>query len=237
MAEYNDPMLRILLGDPSGRWPVPTELMVSTLNRPYRIEVELPVTGINYVDKLLQAPVTAQVIAHPIIDRLHTVPYTAGGSMPLEEPTTFIDYRFPRSFTVPRLSDPSRKITFSPDAPLVIHENVEQTVMMHLIGVGFPHEIAYKVAHFKFAEVAEAKWYVEHDINQEEAEEAYEPYLRKIQTEKADNIPANLYRDPYPHDHPWAAPHEAYGDTPPTREELKQALTVLRMHFGFDDWY
>lgn len=237
MGNYTDPMLRVLLGDPSGHWPVPSELMAHTLNRPYRVEIELPVTGIIYVDSILRGPVTGKVLANTIIDRSHTIPYTAGGSMPLDDPTTFIDCRFPRNFTVARLSDPSKKITFSPDAPLSIHENIEQAVMLHLVSVGFPHEVAYKIAHFKFAEVAEAAWYTEHDINQEAAEKAYLPYLRQIQKGKADNVPANLYLDPYPHDHPWAAAHEAYGDAPPTAEELKQALTVLRMHYGFDDWY
>src|SRR5262249_21349298 len=117
---------------------------------------------------------TKQVIDNPIINREHEVPYTAGGSVPLEDPTVFIDRRFPRSFTVDG-------VTFDPADPFVIHETLEQHIMELGIKGGMAPEEAYRVAHFEFAEKAEGAWYKAHGIDQAKAEAAYAPFMAEIQ--------------------------------------------------------
>ena len=189
--------------------------------------VEAAQTGLPHVDAVLDSPVTKGVINNAVVDRSHTVPYTAGGSVPLKDPTVFIDHRFPKEFTIPRAIDPSATVTFDPAEPFTVHENVEQHVMERLIAGGMDHQTAYKVAHFEFAEKAEGAWYASHDIDQAAAEAAYKPYMDRIQKEPADNVPPNLYKDPYPHDEPSAAAHEALGEPKPTPEEIKQAIDIL----------
>lgn len=134
----------------------------------------LAMTGDPRIDRILESDVTRDVVDAPVIDREHDVPYTAGGSVPLDDPTTFIDRHFPRSFTIDG-------VTFDPADPFVIHENVEQHTMEMLLKGGMDAGTAYKVAHFEFAEKAEGAWYRAHGIDQSEAEVAYAPYMAQIQ--------------------------------------------------------
>lgn len=90
---------------------------------------QLAMTGEAHIDKILQSEPTKQVIDSPVVDREHTVPYTAGGSVPLEDPTFFIDHRFPQSFTIDG-------VTFDPASPFAVHENVEQHTMDMLLKGG-----------------------------------------------------------------------------------------------------
>src|SRR5262249_45235502 len=75
---------------------------------PPKSRVEAAQTGLPEVDAVLNSPTTAHVIENAVVDRSHTVPYTAGGSVPLEDPTMYIDHRFPKEFTVPRASENSK---------------------------------------------------------------------------------------------------------------------------------
>jgi len=135
---------------------------------------ELAVTGEPHVDAILNSEITKGVIDQPLIDRSHSVPYTAGGSVPLDDPTVFIDWRFPH------LMEVDGKV-FDPADPFVIHENVEQHTMDLLTKGGMSTEAAYRVAHFEFAEKAEGAWYEAHGISKENAEKAYAPIMAEIQ--------------------------------------------------------
>ena len=181
---------------------------------------ELARTGDPMVDRILDSDITRHVIDSPIVDREHTVPYTAGGSVPLADPTFFIDRRFPTSFTVDG-------ITFDPADPFSIHENTEQHAMEVLIKGGMDPGSAYKVAHFEIAEKAEGAWYAAHGIDQAKAEAAYAPFMAQIQHEGAGDVPPNLYKRPYPHDNPSAALHEPIAEPKPTKAEIAQARAIL----------
>lgn len=188
-------------------------------------------TGEPLVDSILRSSVTTNAIDHPLVDRSHTVPYTAGGSTPLADPTVYIDHRFPREIEAPRISDPSQTVTFDPAEPFVIHENVEQHTMEALIKGGMDEKSAYRVAHYEFAEKAEGAWYRANDIDQDAAEKIYEPILDRIQNAPDDNPPENLYEKPYPHDNDHFAKGPDAIDTRPTPEEIEQARKIL----GGDD--
>lgn len=69
-----------------------------------RSRVAAAQTGIPEVDSVLNSPVTAGVINNAVIDRSHTVPYMAGGSVPLEDPTVYVDKNVPKQQIAPRLS-------------------------------------------------------------------------------------------------------------------------------------
>jgi hypothetical protein len=234
------------------------------------------------LDWVLSHPIVRRVIDNPEVVEGHDVPYTAGGSVPMRSPRFFIDKDFPRQFTIDG-------VTFDPADPFVIHENVEQFVMEHLIARGVDKQTAYRIAHFEFAEKAEGAWYTAHGIDKAKAEAAYQPYLEAIQRKHAGpssgksfeiidkrsgevvdsqlpqedafritagsdkyemregegpplreedigralgldeklNIPPDLYKDPYPHDDPFAAAHEALEDAPPTAEEVAKARAIL----------
>jgi hypothetical protein len=177
-------------------------------------------TGEDHIDRILQSEPTKQVIDSPVVDREHTVPYTAGGSVPLEDPTFFVDSRFPRSFTIDG-------VTFDPADPFAIHENLEQHTMELLTKGGMDAPTAYKVAHFEFAEKAEGAWYAAHGIDQTKAEAAYAPYMAEIQKSADANPPPNLYKRPYPHDDPSAARNEPIAEPKPTAAEIRQAKAIL----------
>jgi hypothetical protein len=189
---------------------------------------ELARTGDPRIDAILDSPITRNAIDHPVINREGTVPYTAGGSVPLENPEMFVDHRFPRSFTVDSLSDPvGKKVTFDPADPFTVHENIEQHAMGILEAGGMEKGPAYKYAHFKVAEPAEQAWYRANDIDQVKAEGAYAPEMAKIQKGRADRVPETLFKDPYPHDAPSAAAREAIAEPGPTAAEIKQAQGIL----------
>jgi len=189
---------------------------------------ELAKTGDPRIDAILDSPITKNAIDHPVINREGTVPYTAGGSVPLEDPEMFVDHRFPKQFTVDSLSDPvNKKVTFDPADPFTVHENSEQHTMAILEAGGMEHGPAYKYSHFKVAEPAEQAWYRASDIDQVKAEAAYAPEMAKIQKGRTDKIPEKLFKDPYPHDQPSAAKREAIAEPGPTPAEIKQAEGIL----------
>jgi hypothetical protein len=177
-------------------------------------------TGDPNVDIIFRDKMLRDLIDNPVIDRNSTVPYGAGGSVPFEKPDVHIDRNFPRSFTVDG-------VTFDPAEPLTIHENAEQFVMERLEKNGVSKATAYKIAHWEYAEKVEGAWYKAHGIDQEEAEKQYKPYLEAIQREKPTNVPADLFKDPYPHDSPFAAAHEALAEPKPTQAEIAQARAIL----------
>ena len=177
-------------------------------------------TGDHLIDAALDNTIVAFNIDHPIVDRSYTVPYGAGGSTPIEDPTTFIDDHFPDTLTV-------GAVTFDPAEPFVVHENLEQFIMELLIRTGFSDEVAYKVGHFCFAEIAEGAWYRAHGINQPKAEAAEKVYLDKIQHEDATLWPPNLYTKPYPHDDVAMAREEPTVEPHPTPEEIAAARAAL----------
>jgi hypothetical protein len=181
---------------------------------------EMARTGDPLIDAIIRRLNFRRVVDNPVVVDKYDVPYTAGGSVPLENPRMFIDKDFPRSFTIDG-------VTFDPADPFTIHENIEQFVMETLVEAGWKHEDAYKVAHFEFAEKAEGAWYRAHDIDQAKAEAAYQPYLEAIQRKKDIHPPPDLYEDPYPHDQPFAAAHEALAEAPPTEARVISAREIL----------
>ena len=173
------------------------------------------------IDRILDSDITRNVIDNPIVDQEHSVPYTAGGSVPLPDPTFFIDYRFPREFTVDG-------VTYDPAEPFALHENTEQHAMEALIKGGMSSDEAYRVAHFEIAEKAEGAWYRAHGIDQAKAEAAYAPIMAQIQHEQGERpYPSNLYERPYPHDNPSAALTEPIAEAKPTAEEISKARSIL----------
>jgi hypothetical protein len=86
-------------------------------------------TGIPEVDSVLNSPVTRAVIDHPVVDRSHDIPYMAGASDPINNPTVYIDKHVPKEQTV-------GGVTFDPADPWIVHENVEQHTMELLLRGG-----------------------------------------------------------------------------------------------------
>jgi hypothetical protein len=179
-------------------------------------------TGIPEVDLVLNSPVTKAVIDNPVVDRSHDVPYMAGASDPINNPTVFVDRHVPKEQTI-------GGITFDPADPWVVHENVEQHTMDILIKAGMDDETAYKVAHFNFAEPAEQAWYRAHGIDQVAAEKEQMSWLPKIQGENTGgDVPASLYQKPYPHDHVPNIDREPVTETKPTPEETARGYDIIR---------
>lgn len=173
------------------------------------------------VDSVLGSPITKSVIDHAVIDRSHDVPYMAGGSNPLNDPTVYIDRHVPKEQTI-------GGVTFDPAEPWSVHENVEQHTMEILTRNGMTDGEAYRVAHFEFAEPAEQAWYRAHGIDQVAAEKEQATWLPRIQHEPADNPPPNLYEKPYPHMDVRGAEHESVEELPPTPEEKARAFDIIR---------
>lgn len=146
---------------------------------------QMSVTGDPAIDGILKSPTTSAVIDNPVVDRSHSVPYTAGGSVPLNDPTVYIDHRFPKEIEAPSVSDPARTVKFDPAEPFTVHENVEQHTMERLTKGGMDDGAAYRVAHYEFAEKAEGAWYRTHDIDQTAAEKIYAPLMDRIARESA----------------------------------------------------
>jgi hypothetical protein len=185
-------------------------------------------TGIPEVDAVLFHPTVQSVIDNPVVDRTHTIPYEAGGSVPLERPTTYLDEHVPDKFTVSRLSDPSQKITFDPAEPTIIHENTEEMAMDILTSHGMPVEEAYRVAHFEIAEKAEHAWYTANDIDPAAAEAEWQKLQPGIQHEIASDTPPDLYHREYPGGDVTMARHEDVFESKPTPEEVSRAFDILR---------
>lgn len=184
-------------------------------------------TGDPQIDAILKSPQTSAVIDNPVVDRSHSVPYTAGGSVPIADPTVYIDHRFPKEIEAPSVSDPSKTVKFDPAEPFVVHENVEQHTMELLIKGGMDDASAYRVAHYEFAEKAEGAWYRANDIDQAAAEKIYEPIMDRIQKGADDKPPENLYEKPYPHDNAHMANGPDAIDHRPTPDEIARARRII----------
>ena len=178
-------------------------------------------TGIPEVDLVLNSWPTRNVIDNPVVDRSHDVPYMAGGSAPLADPTVYVDRHVPATQTI-------SGVTFDPADPWTIHENVEQHTMELLIRGGMSAQDAYKVAHFEFAEPAEQAWYRAHGIDQVAAEKEQMSWLPRIQHESPENPPPNLYEKPYPHAHVQGAEHESIEETRPSDDAVLRAKAIIR---------
>src|SRR4029077_16383828 len=180
-------------------------------------------TGKPEVDAILSDPETAAAIAAPKVNRTGDVPYTAG---PDKEGTGLnLDKHLPAQLTTK-----SGK-TFDPAQPYATHEFTERDVMKKLIAAGIDQDTAYKVAHWEYAEPAEEAWYRANGIDPKEAQEAAQPYIDQIQHEKLakgdGDVPAELFRKPYPHDNVNAAEKEAAPVPRPTAEEIAKAKEIL----------
>lgn len=191
---------------------------------------EMARTGDPLVDFILQMPVTSRNIDSPIIDRSKPTPYGAGGSVPLENPVTFIDPSVPDTLK-------ASGVTYDPAEPWLIHENVEQRAMDLLIAAGVPNEMAYRFAHFEIANVAENAWKKYHGIDPKDADAVEEPILDAIQHTLIDAHTANpqLYLEPYPDEDEAAARHEHLQESPPTPEEIAECRAILCAVLGLDD--
>lgn len=183
---------------------------------------ELAQTGNPHIDAVLNSPVTKSVIDNPAVNRQYDVPYTAGGSVPLENPAMYIDRNFPRAISVDGK-------TFDPADPFIVHENVEQHTMDLLIKGGMSEADAYRVAHYEFAEKAEGAWYQSHGIDQEKAEAIYTPLLRDDMYKQGElKLPPNLYDRPYPHDEPMRArDDDQFRADRPTPELIDRAKKIV----------
>jgi hypothetical protein len=176
---------------------------------------------------LLNNPLVKELIDNAIFDRSHPVPYGAGGSVPISDPTVFIDSSVPKTLI-------ASGVEYDPAAPWAVHENSEQFVMEILDEMGVSDDTAYKFAHFCVAEVLEAAWYRYHGIDPDEAEAVEKPILDAIQSEKITDENANprLYLKPYPHDNEKAAAGEWYGEAQPTPAEIAECRHLLEVKFG-----
>lgn len=177
-------------------------------------------TGDRIIDSVLEHPITKKNIDRPTVDRSFTVPYTAGGSTPLGDPRVFIDRSLPREMEI-------GGVKFDPAVPFTIHENIEQAVMDMLIKDGMDKDTAYKVAHYEFAEKAEAEWYKANGIDPVAAEAAYKPYLDAIQHDNPSDPPPDLYPKPYPHDDVAAAQAEPTKVLKPTPGEVARGRSII----------
>lgn len=185
-------------------------------------------TGIPEIDAVLDHPTIKGVIDNAVVDRSHTIPYEAGGSVPIDRPTTYLDQHVPETFTTQRLSDPTQAVTYDPGEPTAIHENVEEFVMERLIKAGWEPQEAYRAAHFGFAEPAEHAWYRFHDIDPAGAEAEWKKLQPGIQHEIASDTPADLYHKEYPGGSVTAARHEDVFEQPATADEIARAREVIR---------
>jgi hypothetical protein len=192
------------------------------------LRADAALTGNRLVDMVLAAPILRETINHPVADRSYDVPFGAGGSLPIEDPTTFIDRHAPATVTV-------GDVTFDIAEPFAIHENVEMFVMETLIRAGMEPEASYKVAHYLFAEAAERAWYTANGIDKDEAETQEDVWLRLIQHEAPENPPPNLYLKPYGHSDIWHARHEQFEESLPTAAETALARDILEATYGAEE--
>jgi 8-oxo-dGTP pyrophosphatase MutT (NUDIX family) len=192
-------------------------------------------TGVPEIDAVLDHEIIREIVDHPVVDRSRVIPYEAGGSVPINDATTYLDKHVPRTFTVSRLSDPEEKVTFDTSEPTVIHENVEEYVMDVFTKAGISAQVAYLIAHFCFAEVAEHAWYRFHDIDPDAAEKQWRAIEPGIQRQIDDDSPPNLYVKEYPDADVTKARHEqVFGDRQPTESEKQRGFKIMRKHFKLD---
>lgn len=145
-------------------------------------------TGIPWVDQLLNHPVISNVIANAKFNWDYTTPWTASGSVPENDPTTYIGNHVPKA-----LKTEDGK-TFSVEAPIAIHENTELGIMDRLIKRGWDPQDAYEVAHWA-ATQAEHAYYRFIGIDPALAEKAWKPVIETGLLQTDHNFPPNAYRD------------------------------------------
>lgn len=184
---------------------------------------ELAMTGRPYIDAILRSEPIKTVIDDPIIDRTHDIPNSWGGSVPIENPVTYIDREFPKSMHVDG-------VTFDPAEPAVIHENIEEFVMTKLIAEGFSREAALRAAYWGWGNPAEHAWYRAKGMNPSNVEAALKPLLDRVAARKPDpaNIPHDLFMDTYPDGNPLK-------DVPGTIEkpslgEMRDAKAIIKKY-------
>ncbi len=154
-------------------------------------------TGEAHIDTVLEHPILRDVINDPIIDRDHAIPNSWGGSTPLENPVTYLDHEFPHSLTVDG-------VTFDPAIGAVVHENVEEFVMMKLMESGMDREAALRAAYWGWGNPAEHAAYRALGMDPAHVEEALKPFLDRIASRKAQTreIPPDLFKETYPGGNP-----------------------------------
>src|SRR6266567_7122379 len=128
--------------------PTPIEPIADA---PFIRRSKAAMTGDPVIDDVLKQPTLRSVIDNAVVDRSRTIPYEAGGSTPLDDPTTYVDKHVPQKFTVRRLSDPTKTVEFDTGEPTAVHENIEEAVMDKLIKTGWKPKDAYRVSHFGWA--------------------------------------------------------------------------------------
>jgi hypothetical protein len=152
----------------------------------------IPTQKSDPIRDLLNGSQLQKAFNNPQIDRTHEVPYIAGASKDPNDFTTHVDKSVPTSVTI------SGK-TFDPAIPLHIHEQIERSVMEHLIKGGMKEDKAYQIAHHEYAQVAEDNWYRQNGIDVNEVDKFWSKINSKTEKDKGD-FPPNLYTKPYPHD-------------------------------------
>jgi hypothetical protein len=213
---------------PAPQAPVPTPPPVTPkVTRGEPLNVKPVPTGDPHVDSVLGKFRT--LIEGASVNRDHDVPYGAGASRGLDDPTIYVDRHFPREMEV-------SGVKYDPAVPFSIHENVEQQVMERLLArfrqkfgrEPTDHDVKqiYQLAHLDFAEKAEDAWYRAHGIDPAEADKAYAPILAQIQHEKVANPPPDLYTKPYPHNDVHLARSEPVQDPETLKTEGKPAPQV-----------
>lgn len=139
-----------------------------------------------------------------------------------DDATTAVDRSIPKIAVLPSGN------RFEPQKALQIHEQVEKFVQSYLTQHGMPETSAFKVAHWDFAEPAEAAYYKGLGIDPQDAQSWWSRQGRGIDQSKDQTQPEGLMAKPVTEG---AAPHEHYttdATAKPTPEEQAQASILLR---------
>jgi hypothetical protein len=170
------------------------------------------------LNAILADPGLQAAISNPAnINRKNNVPYMAGASNTSD--ITNIDQH------VPLIVNIGGKV-FNPAIPFTIHEQVEKRAMEMLMKRGMPREDAYTTAHHLFAEVAERQWVEAHNIDWDAYQKWADSIMPSIQHETTENLPADLYKKPYPHLEPELAKREPAKEVPPATEAEKKFVAA-----------
>jgi hypothetical protein len=181
---------------------------------------ELARTGDPLVDAVLDHPTVREVINNPVIDREHEVPNSWGGSLPIDNPATYIDRDFPKHLTIGGK-------TIDPAEAAAVHENAEMYPLQKMMAAGMSRDAALRVAYWEFGNPAEHAWYEANGIDPAEAEAVLKPHLDRIaeRTADADRIPSDLFKETYPDGDPLKdIPGEI---DKPSPEEVKQGREIV----------
>jgi polyhydroxyalkanoate synthesis regulator phasin len=135
-------------------------------------------TGDPLVDAILEHPTMKSAIDNDtVIDRFHSVPNSWSGSTPIENPTVYLDYTVPKSYTVDG-------VTFDPAEPAAVRENAEEFVHRMMTAGGMATETAQRVAVEVVGKPVENAWYNAHGIDPEKANAAMQPDIDRIAARK-----------------------------------------------------